>query len=314
MTRELSRAAAASLLGPEAPELSESTFLLLRDVIEDRTGVYFDADKRFLLADKLQELVASMGLTSFLEYYYALRYDDAQGEHTSALFDRLAVPETYFWRQPEHFTVLASVIAPRFFTAHPGRPLRIWSAACCTGEEPISIAIALAEAGLLDARPVEIVATDASRSMIAGARRGVYQERSFRNLPKSLRDKYFNVDPQGGWRPRARLTDRIVYDVASLTDPATLARYGGADVVFCRNVFIYFNDDTVRSIVSRFAEHMPGDGYLFVGAAESLTRLGVDFELAQVGDAFVYVRTGRRAEVEARATSARPTKGVHGLR
>lgn len=305
MTRDLARLDGLSLLGTEVPELSEATFQLLRDVIEARTGVYFDDGKRFLLADKLSELLASTGLHSFLEYYYALRYDDGKGEHTAALFDRLAVPETYFWRQAEHFNVLGSTVAPRFFAEHPGQPLRIWSAACCTGEEPISIAIALAEAGLLDNRPVEIMATDASRAMIAGAQRSLYSERSFRQLPKALKDKYFDVDPRGGWRPKARLTDRITYEVASLTNPAQVARYATADIVFCRNVFIYFNDDTIRTVVGWFAEHMPPDGYLFIGAAESLTRLGVDFELAQVGDAFVYVRTGRRAEAESRSIPRR---------
>jgi chemotaxis protein methyltransferase CheR len=294
--------------GTEAPELSDATFQLLRDVIEARTGVFFSDEKRGMLADKLSELVVSMGMSSYLEYYYALRYDDAQGSHTAALFDRLAVPETYFWRQAEHFNLLGSVIAPRFFERHPERPLRVWSAACCTGEEPVSIAIALAEAGLLESRPVEIIGSDASRAMIAGARAGVYQERSFRQLPRALRDKYFDADLRGGWRPRAWLTERIAYEVASLTDPLALARLATADVIFCRNVFIYFADETVRSIVTSFGAHMPDDGYLFVGAAESLTRLGVDFELAQVGDAFVYVRAGMRAAAEAQALPRRSRK------
>jgi chemotaxis protein methyltransferase CheR len=287
------------MLGTEVPELSEATFRLLRDLIEARTGVSFGDDKRLQLADKLAELVAASGLNSFVEYYYALRYDDANGEHTAALFDRLAVPETYFWRQPEHFTSLASRIAPQFFANHPGRPLRVWSAACCSGEEAVSVAIALAEAGLLEGRPVEIIGTDASRMMIAAATAGSYGERSFRQLPKPLKDKYFELDSRGGWRPKSRLTDRIRYEVASITSPQTLARFGSADVIFCRNVFIYFGDETIRAVANGMAMAMPPDGYLFVGAAESLTRLGVDLELAQIADAFVYVRPGRRAAVEA---------------
>lgn len=286
------------LLGPETPELPEATFQLLRDVIEARTGTYFDDNKRVLLADKLSELVAATGMTSFLEYYYALRYDDPRGEHTSALFDRLAVPETYFWRQPEHFTALATVVAPRFFQDHPDRTLRIWSGACCTGEEPLSIAIALAEAGLLGTRPIEIVGTDASRAMITGALNAVYTERAFRQIPRNLREKYFDATPRGGWRPKSWLLSAITYEVASLTNPATITRFGTADVVFCRNVFIYFGDHTVRAIAQRLAQTMPEDGYLFLGAAESLTRLGVDLELAQVAEAFVYVKPGRRALVE----------------
>ena len=288
------------MLGTESPELSEATFQLLRDLIQVRTGVFYDNDKRLQLADKLAELVAASGMNSFVEYYYALRYDDASGEHTAALFDRLAVPETYFWRQPEHFTAVATRIAPEFFVQFPGRPLRIWSAACCTGEEPVSIAIALAEAGLLDRYPIEIVGTDASRMMIAGAARASYGERSFRQLPKALKDKYFDLDTNGGWRPKPRIADRVRYEVASLADASTLARFASADVIFCRNVFIYFGDDTIRTIANAMAAQMPPHGYLFVGAAESLGRLGVDLELAQIDDAFVYVRPGRRAAIENR--------------
>ena len=188
MTRSSARVDLSSILGTEAPELSDTTFRLLRDLIETRTGVFFDDGKRLMLIDKLAELVASSGMNSFLEYYYALRYDDARGERTAALFDRLAVPETYFWRQPEHFTTMASIIAPAFFEAHPGQTFRIWSGACCTGEETVSIAMALAEAGMLERRPIEIVGTDASKAMIDAALSAVYPERSFRHLPRNLRE------------------------------------------------------------------------------------------------------------------------------
>jgi chemotaxis protein methyltransferase CheR len=134
--------------------------------------------------------------------------------------------------------------------------------------------------------------------MIAAAMAASYGERSFRQIPKGLKDKYFDPDSRGGWRPKARLMDRIRYEVASITDPVTLARHGTSNVIFCRNVFIYFADDTIRTIANSIASLMPGDGYLFVGAAESLTRLGVELELAQIAEAFVYVRPGRRALIE----------------
>ena len=92
--------------------------------------------------------------------------------------------------------------------------------------------------------------------------------------------------------------DHIQYEVANLTAPATLSRWASSDVIYCRNVFIYFSDATIRATTNQIAQTMPPDGYLFVGAAESLTRLGVDLELAQIGDAFVYVRPGRRAVIE----------------
>ena len=288
--------------------LPDGPFVLLRELIVQRTGVLFDDLKRSLLADKLSSLVIENGFTSFLDYYYLLRYDAGAEAHWSQLLDRLAVPETYFWRQAEQFLSLAEIVAPTHAAAHPGQPLRIWSAACCTGEEPISIAIALAEAGLLDRSSVRIRGTDASALMIQRARTASYGERSFRQLPPALRDRWFEPDGDR-WRPVARIRAAVEYDVANLARAEEIAPLAQADVIFCRNVFIYFADDAIRVAARTFGENIAADGYLFLGAAESLTRLGVDFELAEVGGAFAYVRTGRRSIVERLAPGVIRAKG-----
>jgi chemotaxis protein methyltransferase CheR len=181
------------------------------------------------------------------------------------------------------------VVAPRHFAARPTTPLRIWSAACCSGEEPISIAIALAEAGLLHTRPVEIVASDASGAMLERARRGIYGERSFRNISAELRDRYFHREG-AGWRVDPRVHRMIRWTKANLVDSAAVRELAAVDAIFCRNVLIYFSDDTVSAVARSFAEGLPEDGYLFLGASESLTRLATEFELAELGGAFVYVK------------------------
>ena len=280
---------------------TEAAFTLLRDLIAQRTGVFYGDDKRDLLADKLADLVAAHGMTSFLDYFYLLRYDADAERHWAELTDRLAVPETYFWRQHEQLLALANVIAPRHFARHPRVPLRIWSAACCTGEEPLSIAIALAEAGLLDRHPVEIVASDASGAMVERARRGVYGERSFRSLPAHLKARWFRAEG-AGWRVDPALHARVQWRVANLVDAAAVAPLAGADVIYCRNVFIYFSDETIVRVVRTLADGMPADGVLFLGASESLTRLATDFELVEIGDAFAYMKGehgfGRAAQPE----------------
>jgi chemotaxis protein methyltransferase CheR len=285
-------------LGNNTFALSDAAFVLLRDLIVQRTGILFDESKRGLMADKLSELVAANGFTSFLDYYYLLRYDESAAVHLSALMDRLAVPETFFWRQAEQINALASVIAPAHFMAYPGRPLRIWSAGCCTGEEPVSLAIALAEHGLLEAGQVEITATDGSPQMIARAERGSYGERSFRQLPAHLKAKYFEREGDDRWRPIAAVRRAIRWGVANLAVADEVKRHAGCDVIFCRNVFIYFSDDAIRSTVRLFAEYLSPDGFLFVAASESLNRLGVELELAEIGGAFTYVKLGRREVVE----------------
>jgi len=279
--------------------LPESVFLLLRDLIAERTGVFFDDAKRSLLADKISELVTANGLSSILDYYYLLRYDSASDEHWTVLINRLSVPETFFWRQPEQFDALATIVAPRHHATDPRRPLRIWSAACCTGEEPISIAMALARAGWLDRIPIEIRATDASPAMVERAKEALYGERSFRQLPPDLRSAYFENDGSDRWRPRRELMRVIHYGVANLARRSEIEPLAEADVIFCRNVFIYFSDDAIKNVVRVFSDRMPIDACVFLGASESLTRLGVDLELAEIGKAFAYVKEGRRSAVEA---------------
>jgi chemotaxis protein methyltransferase CheR len=290
--------------------LPQGVYVLLRDLVVERTGVLFDDQKRELLADKLSALVADSGLTSFLDYYYLLRYDDPTQSHLAALMNRLAVPETFFWRQSDQLEALAKVIAPAHFAKRHSGPLRVWSAACCSGEEPVSIAMALAEEGILDRYPVEIVATDGSPALVERARRGEYGERAFRQLPADMREKYF-VNRGTSWQPADRLTAPIRWGVVNLVHDAQVRLFAAADVIFCRNVFIYFADDAVRRTVQAMSDSMAADGYLFVGAAESLTRLGVDLELVEVGSAFGYRKTGGKQSAGRERSSTVHTPAAH---
>lgn len=276
---------------PGRPGVSASAFTLLRDLIEQRTGVYFGDTRRDLLEDRVGELVAARGLPSMLDYYYLLKYDPGADAVWRELMDRLAVPETYFWRQPEHFAALAEVILPRYAAEPPGRPLRIWSAACCSGEEPLSIAMTLHEGGWFDRLPLEIVGSDASPALVARARAGVYGERSLRSLSPARRERWFRREGSA-WRIDPALHARVAWTTANLLDAAQAAPLAGADVIFCRNVFIYFSDDAIRQVARMFAEHMPPRAYLFLGASESLMRLTTEFVMDEIGPAFVYVRPG----------------------
>ncbi len=269
--------------------LSPDAFALLRDLVLERTGLYFDDAKRDMFADKLAELVVERGLGSFLDYYYLLRYDADAERHWLELRDRLAVPETYFWRQAEQLDALVRHVVPEHFADPRAAPLRIWSAGCCTGEEPLSIAMALAEAGWLARAPIEIVGSDASPALLERARRGVFRDRSFRSLPTALRDRWFEPF-DGGWRIDPALQARVAWRTVNLVEAAEAGPLAASAVIFCRNVFIYFSDDAVRRVTGLFYERMPAPGHLFLGASESLARLGSPFELREVGGAFAYVK------------------------
>jgi chemotaxis protein methyltransferase CheR len=286
----------------DALGLSGSAFALLRALIAERTGQYFADDKRDLLADKLADLVVGRGLDSFLDYYYLLRYGADADEHWAELIDRLAVPETYFWRQSEQIEAVCA-LAARHEAERVPRPLRIWSAACCTGEEPLSIAMALQEAGWFDRLDIEIAATDASPGLVARARDGRFGERSFRTLPAGLRQKYFTHDGTA-WRIDPALHARVRWSTANLLDFAAVAGLASADVIFCRNVFIYFADDTIRRVADVMAAAMPPGGHLFLGASESLLRFATELALVEVGGAFAYAKLPGTFRQQAHPVSA----------
>jgi chemotaxis protein methyltransferase CheR len=273
---------------PGSSPLPVGVFILLRDIIRERIGVSFEDDKRDLLAGKLADRLQVLGLSSFLDYYYLLKYGPGSDEEWPRLTDALSVQETYFWRELDQIRALVDVLIPEHVAAGRG-PIRVWSAACATGEEPLSIAIALTEGGWFDRANVEIWASDVSQAALEKAKMGVYRERSFRALPTALREKYFTpVD--GGWAVARDLHARVRFVRANLLEPSDTIMLATAPFVFCRNVFIYFSAATVAQVVRRFAERMPKPGFLFPGVSESLLRATTAFQLEEIGNAFVYTK------------------------
>lgn len=265
---------------------------LLRDLVHERTGIYFEADRFDMLLEKLQPRVIASGCRSYLDYYYILKYEENGPEEWLRVMDAFSVQETYFWREMDQVRALVDVVVPQWF-ARQATPLRIWSAACATGEEPYTLAIALQEAGWGN-RPIEIVASDASEAALQKARAGLYRERSFRALPPELRERYFSPAAGGAQLHRATM-ERVTFQRANLVAPGEIAPLARSPVVFCRNVFIYFSPASISRTVASFAVHMPAGGHLFVGSSESLLKLTHEYDLEEVGGAFVYLRKGHPA-------------------
>jgi len=261
--------------------------LLLRDLIHERTGVFFEEDRCDLLIDKLEPLVEERGCSSYLDYYYLLKHEENGVADWERVMDALAVPETYFWREMGQIKALTDIIVPQWF-ARSSSPLRIWSAACSSGEEAYTILMALLEAGH-GHLPIEIFGSDASPTAVEKARSGIYREKAFRALPPGLREKYF-TRVEGGWRIDPEMAGRVHFQRANLLATDEISSAARAPIIFCRNVFIYFSAHAIRQTVAAFASRMPSKGYLFVGASESLLKLTTDFELREIGEAFSYVR------------------------
>jgi chemotaxis protein methyltransferase CheR len=270
--------------------LSDAALPLLRDLVHERSGVFFEQARCDVLAERLAPLVIERGFESFLDYYYLLKYDQSAASEWLRVMDALAVPETYFWREIDQIRAVVEVVVPALVKSLAGRPLRIWSVPCASGEEPLTIAMMLDQAGWFEQAPIEIHGSDASPAAIARAKAGRYRDRAFRTLPEKLRARYFCRDGET-WRTEARLSARITsWSVVNLMAREQVAMHAHSPVIFCRNVFIYFAENAIRSVVDRLADSMPPHGYLCIGASESLLRVTTRFELEEVGGAFVYVK------------------------
>ncbi len=267
--------------------LSGGVTQVLRDLIHQQLGLFYDATQFDHVADRLAPLVVARGLNSFMDYYYFLKYSDNHEEWPKVM-DALAVHETYFWREIDQLRAVVDVVVPQL-AKRTITTLRIWSVPCATGEEPLTLAMLLNEAGWFDRVPIELLASDASPDAVARAKEGNYGSRSFRNLPAALKEKYF-VPRDRHWAVVPDLQRRVSYDVVNLVAEDEVRRHASAPIIVCRNVFIYFSDESIRRAVGVFERTMPAPGYLCVGASESLLRRTVTFELQDIGGAFMYVK------------------------
>jgi chemotaxis protein methyltransferase CheR len=285
------RSSQASLPDVRGLRIPERTVELLRELIAAHAGIHYDDGRLDVLRDRIVPLAINHGFDSLLDYYYLLKYDSAASAEWPRVMDALSVQETYFWREADHFKALAAAIVPQL-VERQRRTIRIWSIPCASGEEPLSIAMALSEAGAFGAAHIEIHASDASEAALAKARTRRYGRRSFRQLPDALRDKYFTRDrDKEEWTVAEDLYSRVTsWSRINVVNVAEMAGLASSDVIFCRNLFIYFTPAGVREVAINFARFMPSPGYLCVGSAESLLKSGAGFDLQEIGGAYVYVK------------------------
>ncbi|MEO7413106.1 MAG: protein-glutamate O-methyltransferase CheR [Opitutaceae bacterium] len=262
----------------------------MRDLVRERTGIHFENERIPLMLEKLEARAIAAGCTSYLSYYYILKYEEGGPEEWRRVMDAFSVQETYFWRELDQIRSLVDHVVPAWFR-QSSRPFRIWSAACATGEEPYSIVMALREAGFGD-HPIEVFASDASEAALAKARASRYRERSFRTLPPALREKYFTSQGDS-FALLDEVRSRVSFHWANLVTLEEAREIPPVNVIFCRNVFIYFSVATIKRTVGSFAHRLPPHGHLMIGASESLLKITDQFDLQEIGGAFVYVRNDR---------------------
>jgi chemotaxis protein methyltransferase CheR len=279
--------------------MTEHLFLL-RDLIQERTGLFF---RDYLgvewMASGLKSRLDESGCESFSEYYRFL----SEGEKAAAdewlhVIAKLTKPASAFFRHAKFPRLLVDTVIPRLSSNKDTKTLKIWSAACSTGEEPLTIAMALSEAGWFDRVEIEIYASDASFVAIEKARRGMYGESRMRSLSSELRSKYFTPATEG-WQVKPELHKRIRWSMANLVNESEIARLAASDIIFCRNVFIYFAEPAICRTLDLFGKQMPFGGYLFTDEGdyfESLMARHPTFEQQKIGGASIWMKRNESAQ------------------
>jgi chemotaxis protein methyltransferase CheR len=256
-----------------------SVVMLLAHMVEERSGIHYAGRELEIFEGKVSARAAEAGFESLLDYYYLLRYDDLAHTEIDLLIEALVVGETYFFREAAALGALVETMEPP-----ASKRLRIWSAACATGEEAVTLAILLERAGL--STSVDIVATDISVRALERARRGEYGPRAHRSIPEGVEPWIRIVNGRAVVDERIRAS--IDWRQINLTDRAAVLRLGSFDAIVCRNVLIYFSDKTVAKVADNLAQALGRGGRLLVGATESLMRLGTTFGCEERGGAFLY--------------------------
>lgn len=263
--------------------MTPQVFAILSGLVAERFGLHFEATHTAVFEEKIGSRALEAGFSSLLDYYYFLRYDSEGEEEFHKLIDVLVVGETYLFRELEPLRcAIGDFIAPLVKT---GKRPRVWSAACSTGEEPHTVAMMLAEREMLE--NVDLVASDISQAALARAQKGEFSRRSVRDELPPFASKWLSVDERRV-KVAPALTAAIDWRRVNLMSDSTIAGLGTFDVILCRNVLIYFNDDVVKKVVKRLAAQLRPGGALFVGISESLLRFGTSLKCEERNGVFMY--------------------------
>jgi chemotaxis protein methyltransferase CheR len=268
-------------------ELAERDFRTIRDLLKRRSGITLGEHKRALVYSRLAKRVRDLGLATFGEYLARLDGDEAE---TLRLTNALTTNVTDFFREGHHFVHLADQLLPELYAARARtRRLRLWSAACSTGQEPYSLAMVLAENPPPPGWDVKILATDIDSDVLATAVEGVYSEDKVEKVDAARRKRFFQ-EGRGARAGQLRVTDelRSLVTFRRLNLLEAWPMRGPFDAILCRNVIIYFDAETKRDLVRRFGEYLAPDGRLFLGHSESI--VGATLGFAPCGQT-IYRRT-----------------------
>jgi len=271
--------------------LTDEEFARFARLIYDESGIFMKDTKITLLSNRLRKRLAALSLGEFSEYYDYLQKlsGEAKRKEYEELLDVVSTNETYFFRNERHFEALSEYCLQEIAKNKKEKKLRIWSAACSTGEEPYTIAICVLDRmNLFHGWNIEIIATDIAPSVLEFARAGLYSGRRIEKVPPEHLKKYFKLVDQerGVYRINdecRRLVSFQYHNFFKSPFPKDI------DVIFCRNVMIYFDKIHQKELVAGFYDSIRDDGYLFIGHSETLHSISEDFIYRKIMESPVYI-------------------------
>jgi chemotaxis protein methyltransferase CheR len=274
---------------PEGSALSEDELLRFCEFLYRRSGMTFGESKRYYIDRRVAERMAATGETEFRGYFARLRNDPVELEQAINAF---TVNETYFYREAHQFACMSRDLLPQIVRSREaGGRVRILCIPCSTGEEPYSVAIWLLENwAMVDAYNIEIVGADIDTSALKRAREGFYEARSLSRLPAGLVDAYFEKPDGDRTRIIKDLRESVQFGPANLIDAGGMRALGRFDLIFCRNVLIYFDDASRRTAAETLYDALTPGGFLLLGHSESMGRIDDRFAPRRFEDAVVYQR------------------------
>ncbi len=273
-------------------QLEQSQILKVRDVIFRACGLWFNESKLPILSNRINTRLKESGISDLGKYLLVIASEDDRSE-LSTLINLVTTNETYFYRSNSQMDSFRKIILPEITdkkVAQNNRNLNIWSAGCSTGEEPYTLAICVLETlkfhSIWD---IEILATDISTEVLARAFQGIYSKRSVENLPEEYLQKYFTPS-DGNYAIRESIKKYVEFEYSNLTDSYFQKDF---DIIFCRNVMIYFRDETKADILNRFYDSLKDGGYLFLGPTEMIRGLTDGFKMITLKDSVAFQKVPR---------------------
>lgn len=260
--------------------MTDAEFLHIVNYVKSRYGIDL-GQKRVLISGRLENYLLRHGYQSYEEYIRIVE-ENPDGREAKRLIDALTTNHTYFMREFVHFEYMQKVVLPwiRASEENKGKDVRIWSAASSTGEEPYTIAMILQDYFCFDKGwNTQLLATDISTEVLKKAKSGVYLEEQIQPLPDTWKRRYFRKVSPEQFQAKEEIRKQIVFRQFNLMDDITFK--GLFQVVFLRNVMIYFDEETKKKLLWRIYQHMENGGYLFIGTTESIDKSNTPFQYIQ---------------------------------